>query len=365
MTSANDLCPSGPSRRGFFQLAGTAVAASGVSLSLADPGSRPLTEKEKFARIAANSWPLRFLYKTRPGGRPYPQAEAMKKKYGEITALDYPQFTKDTFPGVYQMDIFSGWFGDVNDDSMYESQSFVFNGQTRQSREFNPAAPSSRRWLDELASKLAKTGTRIHHVSNNAPRDICDLDPEKRKAGIAVAKKWLEGAAIIGAKTMRVNTGGPRIMPGPKADPSSYPKNDELATYITNAIESFKEMADFGAKVNVKVTIENHWGLSANPSNVRAILEEVNHPYCEASPDFCNWEHEYMLFHGLAELAPYARTTVHAKFWDRWKVNDVQRSARIMINSGFMGVFATEYEDGPLDGVEGQRFLMKEVMAAL
>jgi hypothetical protein len=365
MTSDPLARPSGPSRRGLFQLAGAAVAASGVSLAVAGPARRPLTEKEKFGRIAANSWPLRFLYKTRPGGRSNPKADEMKKKYGEITALDYPQFTKDTFPGVYQMDLFSGWFGDVTDDSMFETQSFTFNGETRQSREFNPAAPTSRRWLDALASKLAQTGTRIHHVSNNAPRDICDLDPEKRKVGIAIAKKWLDGAAVIGAKTMRVNTGGPRIMPGPKADPSSYPKNDELTVYLSNAIESFKLMAEHGAKVGVKVTIENHWGLSANPSNVRVILEEVNHPFCEASPDFCNWEHEYMLYHGLAELAPYAHTTVHAKFWDRWKVNDVQRSARVMLDSGFMGVFATEYEDGPLDGVEGQRFLMREVMAAL
>jgi hypothetical protein len=33
--------------------------------------------------------------------------------------LDFPQFTKDTFPGVTKMDIFSGLFGDVTDDSMY------------------------------------------------------------------------------------------------------------------------------------------------------------------------------------------------------------------------------------------------------
>ena len=43
----------------------------------------------------------------------------MKKKYGEITMLDMPQFTKATFPGVTRMDLFSGLFGDVTDESMY------------------------------------------------------------------------------------------------------------------------------------------------------------------------------------------------------------------------------------------------------
>ena len=113
-------------------------------------------------------------------------------------------------------------------------------------------------------------------------------------------------------------------------------------------------MADYGGKLGIRVTIENHWGLAADPMNIRIIIDEVNHPYCEASPDFCNWEHEYMLFNGLKALAPYAHTNVHAKYWDRWgDRNDVQRSTRIMLAAGFKGTFALEYEQGPLNGVEG------------
>jgi sugar phosphate isomerase/epimerase len=211
---------------------------------------------------------------------------------------------------------------------------------------------------------MVAAGVKCHHVSNNAPRNICDLDPEKRKEGIAVAKKWLEGSAQIGARTMRVNTGGPRIAPCAAAT-QDYPRNDEIVKYLNNAIESFKEMADYGGKVGVKVTIENHWGLSANPMNIRVILDEVNHPFCEASPDFCNWEHEYMLYHGLEAVAPYTHSTVHAKYWDRWSQVDVQRCVRIMNNAKFKGIFALEYEEGPWDGVEGARYLMKEVLAAL
>ena len=48
----------------------------------------------------------------------------MKEKYGEITMLDFPQFTKDTFPGVTHMDSFSGLFGDVADDSMFVGRQF-------------------------------------------------------------------------------------------------------------------------------------------------------------------------------------------------------------------------------------------------
>jgi hypothetical protein len=64
-------------------------------------------------------------------------------------------------------------------------------------------------------------------------------------------------------------------------------------------------------------------------------------------------------------LAPYAHTTVHAKYWDRWKDPDVQRNVRIMVNNNYEGIFALEYEDGPWDGVEGAKYLYREVMAAL
>jgi len=354
----------GSHRRGFLKTAG--ALAGGATLAFQKPAAaRPLTEAEKLARIASNTWPVRALFKSRSPGRPgSPETQAFKKKYGEITMLDFPQFTKDVFPGVHHMDLWSSLFGDVTDDSMFVRSGPAGGQAGRFFSEFDPSTASGKEWLDKLASQMASTGVKCHHVSNNAPRNICDLDAEKRREGIAVSKKWLEGCAQIGAKTMRVNTGGPRVAPSASAT-QGYPRNDEIVKYLRNAIESFKGMADYGGKVGVKVTIENHWGLSADPMNVRIILDEVNHPFCEASPDFCNWEHEYMLYHGLEALAPYTHTTVHAKYWNRWSQVDVQRCVRIMTNARFKGIFALEYEEGPWDGVEGSRYLLREVLAAL
>lgn len=349
-------------RRGFLRSA--AGLSGGLMLAAENQaGSHPLTEKEKLARIASNTWPIRYVFKSRMF-RNDPHKEAMRKKYGEITMLDFPTFTKETFPGVYHMDLFSGLFGDMDDDSMFVEVPIHVGDVYRTTTEFDPSSASGRKWLDKLANKMEQTGTKCHHISNNAPRDICELDPEKRRTGIAVAKKWLDGAAILGTKSMRVNSGGPRISPCASTT-TDYPKNDALAQYLANCIESFKEMADYGGKVGVKVTLENHWGLTANPINIRIIVDEVNSPWCEASPDFGNWEHEYLMYHGLADLAPYAHTNVHAKYWNRWKDNDVQRSVRIMNAAKYTGVFALEYEDGPWDGVEGAKHLYREVLAAL
>ena len=353
-------------RRAFLKTAGACAGAAGVTVGTAGPAhAAPLTEKEKLARIASNTWPIRYIFKSRTGFGRNPKNEAAKSKYGEITMLDFPRFTKDTFPGVTHMDLFSGLFGDVTDDSMYVSVPLTVGAATRVTQEFDPSSASGKRWLEKMANQMKATGTTCQHVSNNAPRDICDPDEGKRKTGIAVAKKWLDGAAMLGAKSMRVNSGGPRIAPSAVAT-ADYPKADELAKYLADCIESFKEMADYGGKVGVKVTLENHWGLTANPTNIRIIVDEVKSPFCEASPDFCNWEHEYLLYHGLKVLAPYAHTNVHAKYWDRWKDNnDVRRSVKIMMDAGFEGTFALEYEDGPWDGIEGSKYLYREVLAAL
>jgi len=378
MSERHSLLPT-VDRRGFFWTARAGIAAATLSLGPKEAAAAQAaawTEKDKLARIASCSWPIRFIFKTRGdagrgggGGRgtvPPPtnrgnagvSPQEMKEKYGEITMLDFPQFTKDTFPGVTHMDIFSGLFGDVTDDSMFDG------------RQFDPSRPSSKKWLDQLVSKTVATGTKVQHISNNAPTNLASSDDTLRKAGVEVGKKWLDAGAILGAKSVRMNSPqalGPSIRPQAVRDPATgYPKNDEIMPLLQKAIESYKEMADYGGNLGIRVTLENHWGLAADPMNIRIIIDEVNSPYCEASPDFCNWEYDYMLVSGLKALAPYAHTNVHAKYWDRWgEKNDVQRSVRIMLAGGFKGTFALEYEDGPLNGIEGAKYLYKEVLAAL
>ena len=93
---------------------------------------------------------------TVPPDRDRTTAAEMRKRYGEITALDSPQWTKDHFPGVTKMGLRSALFGDAADDALYRGAMF------------DPTTTAGKRWLDQLASKLAVTGTRIQHVSNNA-----------------------------------------------------------------------------------------------------------------------------------------------------------------------------------------------------
>jgi sugar phosphate isomerase/epimerase len=372
---STDRAPSAD-RRTFLRNAGLGASALGALFSGGAAGqgsvSRPLSRAEKLSRLAMTCWPQRHLFTTYGRGTPSEETLGLRKKYGEITMHDLPKWTKDFFPGVYHLDLWSDVFGDPADASQYTESTALRNGKPVTTRRWNPGAPASRTWVEKLASIIANEKFVCQHISNNAPQFLADPDDERRREGIRVAKAWMDLAAVLGAKTMRANTGTAigRIMPEAEDHPTGYPKNEKVVVFLKKCIESFTELADYGARVGVKITIENHWGLCANPMNIRIIMDEVNHPYCECTPDFCNWEHEYHLFHGLEAVMPYTHTHVHAKYWDRWKTaekdwNDVGRSVRILNAHRFKGTIALEWENGPMDGVEGTQWLMKEVLAAL
>ena len=382
-------------RRGFFKSAGSGLAAAGLVLSSREPAAaQALSEKHKLDRIATNSWALRQLFKTRAGGgrgrgtAPGGQAPAaaqggapagrgggparagtggrtaaqMKEKYGEITMLDFPQFTKDTFPGVTHMDIWSALFGDVTDDSMFVQGGTVRSvdrvGQevARQARHEAWRRPARR----SSTSRTTRRRTSPARTSRHA---------EGRRGD---GKKWLDGCADprrqVDAHELPEAL-GPSIRPAGDSARSGDGLPEErldIVPFLNSAIESYKEMADYGGKLGIRVTIENHWGLAADPINIRIILDAVNHPYCEASPDFCNWEYEHMLVSGLKALAPYAP---HERA--REVLGSLDDTTTCSGRRGSCSRPATRAPSRsstrrvPRTAIEGAKYLYKEVLAAL
>ena len=129
----------------------------------AEAGAAPADKNARLAQLASNTYPIRTLFKRRTGGRENPGADELKKQYGELTLLDFPQFTKDHFPGVTKMDVWSSLFGDVTDSSMYAERTVTREGRSIPVFEFDPSTPSSKKWLDQLA---ARAGVEIKQGAN-------------------------------------------------------------------------------------------------------------------------------------------------------------------------------------------------------
>ena len=355
-----------PSRRSFLKTT-SATAAAGALFSTASAFPRPRSKKEKLSRLASNCYACRDVF-TRdpfnPSVAPSKEARKIQEEYGSVTLLDFPQFTRDNFPGISSIDLLASLFGDEKDSSMFRKNTVEWAGDQVEMPAFDPTAPSSLKWMDKLADSFARTGVKGYHISNDIPQNISDLDDEKRKAGVAVGKEWLKAASRIGVKAMRINTAGPFIAPQPRIN-GGLPRNDLIEKYLDKAILSYRELAEYGEKMDVVVTIENHWGLTANPINTRIIITEVDHPCLEACPDFCNWENKYMLYHALDDMMPFAKSIVHAKIWDRWENLDIERCVKIINKHNFQGKISLEYESGPWNGIEGTRKLAEAVTGAL
>ncbi|HEX6463078.1 MAG TPA: hypothetical protein VFZ98_01440, partial [Vicinamibacterales bacterium] len=156
-------------RREFLIASAFAVGAASARVAaapVADAAKAVVIpdEKDRLRRIASCTWPIRYIFRAR--GQSNPANQQLKQKYGEITMLDFPQFTKDTFPGVTHMDLFSGLFGDITDDSMFTSR------QDGRPGTFDPSTESGKKWLDRLVAKMVATGTHCQHISNNAPTNL-------------------------------------------------------------------------------------------------------------------------------------------------------------------------------------------------
>lgn len=347
-------------RRDFVKLAGAGVAGALVG-GAPSPGAAPdpsparkmkvRTRDEKLGQIASNSYAVHDLFKWRY--RPGPSE--WKERYGEITLLDFPRFTRDTYPGVTKMDIWSSLFGDMEDPSQFTERS----GRV----EFDPESDSGKRYLDRLVARMAQAGVYATHISNNAPRHLASPDESKREEGIRCARVWVDCAKTLGCRSMRLNTGGPVIIPAARMG-QGYPEAPDVVPHIRRAIDSFKRVTEYGAEQGVRITIENHWGLSSDPMIIRAIIQEVGNPFLEASPDFCNWLHEYLLYHGLEVLVPLAHSMCHAKRWTRFPDVDIARCVRILNDGHYDGYISLEYEAGG-DQVQGTLKLLEDVLGAL
>lgn len=125
--------------------------------------------------------------------------------------------------------------------------------------------------LDQLRTSAEKRGARFINIQLDGPKyNLSAPKHEERTASIALVKRWMDRAARLGCGSLRANTGGSK------------------AFALEDTADSFKQLAEHGEAINLKILIENHGGHSAKVQNILKILETVNHPYLQSLPDFGN-----------------------------------------------------------------------------
>jgi sugar phosphate isomerase/epimerase len=164
----------------------------------------------------------------------------------------------------------------------------------------------------------------------------------------------MDRTAAVGAPTLRANTGD-----GP---PEAWD--------VKRTADSFRQLAEYGKKINVKILVENHIGYSEDIDKVVAIAKTVNDPYCRVISDWGNTpsSSEKARVEGLSKLFPYLEL-VSAKQLDFDEQNrhinyDVVPLIKATEASGYKGIYSIEfYGKPPKDAVAAAKEMIKALSA--
>ena len=210
-------------------------------------------------------------------------------------------------------------------------------------------------YVDELRRQLIRA--RSYLV--NLPVDIKEMwaegglsDPSEAVRSVAVeaAKKWIDIAASLRARSVRCDPGKPD------------PKN------LSPTVDSYKKLVAYASRKGIRVLIENHGDVgSEHPEDLVRLFRAVNSRFFGALPDFGNFPDAATRRRGLELLFPYAATVCHAKGLEfdgqgnETKYN-FPECIEIAKRLRFQGVYSVEYE-GPGDPYRGVQNVINELLS--
>jgi len=313
-------------RRSFIQLGGRALTVVPIWLTMPVLGCAPSADAAAqsipasvLRRIGITTVCFRDRFASTRGRNAEPLSAGQ-----ELTLLTAPKFIADAL-GLHNVEIWSAHFAGTSID-----------------------------YCQKIKAAAAAAGSRIINVQVDGPENLSDPDVSRRAASIATIKQWMDRAAAVGAPTLRANTGG--------GSPETWDVN--------RTADSFRQLAEHGKKIGVKILVENHTGYSADIDKVVAIVKTVNDPYCRVISDWGNTPSSSpeARVAGLSKLFPFLEL-VSAKELDFDDQNrhinyDVVPLMKATEASGFRGIYSIEfYGRPPNDAVAAAKDMIRALAA--
>lgn len=204
-------------------------------------------------------------------------------------------------------------------------------------------------YLDQIRQAAKDNGIRIAALICEG--NLATDDESARKKQIEENAVKMRAAAYIGAPVVRFNLGR---MEDPDKDGT---------VGVERVTDAFQQLLPLAKELNVKMTIENHGGVSARADYVLRIIKDTDPKWVGSCLDFKNWPKD-VLYEENAKLAPYAYH-VHAKSHsftpDGEEVDvDYARLLKILRDAKYKGAISIEFEGegDPIEGVKKTRDLI-------
>lgn len=211
-------------------------------------------------------------------------------------------------------------------------------------------------YLDAFRQFVEQAGSHVVDLGLGGG-SFWDPDKSKRQQAVEYGQHWVDLAATLGSPSIRQHLDAPR---GVKPE-------------VEIASETLGRLAEYGAKKNILVNLENDDLRNEDPFFIVEVIEKVGNPYLRALPDFGNTLGGGDVGYnerGVAAMLKHAYSVCHVKdvvvtdSGKTYKV-DLHRMFGLAKASGFKGYFMMEWDGGPGGPYQGTERLVTETLKCL
>lgn len=283
-------------RREFVVKSGGLVLSAWVLPAVA----KELLIQDKADRLALGTLLFRYRFsRTKPR-----QWETIKD---ELTLLDVPEHHGDKF-GIRKIEFWNEHFESLEMD-----------------------------YLEKLRKKIKSAKSQLLNVQiDRIPYNLASTDEAVRLESIKDVKEWMDAAAFLGSRCVRINPGAP--------DGS-----------VVKSIESLKELNGYAKKKKLTIITANHFGIEMEADKH---VDIVNGSGVYTEPDFGNYIPKYTteeMMKSLEKILPYAHV-VSAKMVDfdehmEHITYDFEKCVQLAEKMGFKGTYVIAQWSGKFQDI--------------
>jgi sugar phosphate isomerase/epimerase len=222
---------------------------------------------------------------------------------------------------------------------------------------WSPIFPSTdRKYLEQFHTAVEKAGSAVVDIAVDAQHSQYSTDPLEREKALAVSKRWVDVGVALGSPSIRTHI---------DAAKDSKPN-------VPRAADTLSRVADYAAKKNVVVHLENDNPISEDPFFIVQVIEKVNSPWLRALPDFGNSlaaHDEDFAYRAIDAMFAHAYGICHVKdgeLNDEGKAVhvDLARTFDILKRHAYKGYCSIEY-DAPGDPYKPTAELVEKTISFL
>jgi sugar phosphate isomerase/epimerase len=222
---------------------------------------------------------------------------------------------------------------------------------------WSPVFPSTRpKYLEEFRAAVERAHSAVVDIAVDGRYSQYSRDAAERERAVVSSKEWVDVGAALASPSIRTHIENAKDSPPD----------------VERAADTLSRVAEYGAKKNVVVHLENDNPVSEDPFFIVNVTEKVNSPWLRALPDFGNSlaaHGEDFDFRALDAMFAQAYGICHVKDGEISEEGkavhvDLPRTFAILKKHGYRGYCSIEY-DAPGDPYKATAELVEQTVRFL